>query len=116
MVAVLPGEQFVARYILLILATSGVFGGLPSLCAWVGDNVTNTTAMSLATAINIAFSGPGQISGTWIYRPQDKPLYRLGHGVNAGFGLLAASLTFLLTIYYRRLNKKAGNDVRYCVP
>ncbi|KAL6415637.1 hypothetical protein AUP68_02203 [Ilyonectria robusta] len=68
--------------------------------------MTNTTAMSLATAINIAFSGPGQIIGVWIYRPVDKPLYSLGHGVNAGFAALSASLCFGLTLYYRRLNSR----------
>lgn len=60
--------------------------------------------MSLATAINIAFSGPGQIIGVWIYRPQDKPFYSLGHGVNAGFAALSSVLCFLLSYYYYRLN------------
>ncbi|UPK89512.1 hypothetical protein LCI18_000447 [Fusarium solani-melongenae] len=100
----LPGEHFVGRYILLIIGTCGAFSGLPSVNAWIGDNMTNTTAMSLATAINIAFSGPGQIIGVWIYRPVDRPLYTLGHGVNAGFAALSALLCFGLTFYYRRLN------------
>ncbi|RSM06216.1 hypothetical protein CEP52_005851 [Fusarium oligoseptatum] len=102
--AALPGEHFVGRYILLIIGTCGAFSGLPSINAWIGDNMTNTTAMSLATAINIAFSGPGQIIGVWIYRPADRPLYTLGHGVNAGFAALSAVLCFGLTFYYRRLN------------
>ncbi|KAF4462700.1 MFS transporter [Fusarium albosuccineum] len=102
----LPGEAFLARYVILCLATAGVFGGLPALCAWVGDNVTNTTAMSIATGMNIAFSGPGQIAGVWIYRAQDAPLYRLGHLVNAGFLAMTTLLCFGLTIYYRKLNSK----------
>ncbi|KAH7124891.1 major facilitator superfamily domain-containing protein [Dactylonectria estremocensis] len=104
--AALPGEHFVARYILLIIGTCGAFAGLPSVNAWIGDNMTNTTAMSLATALNIAFSGPGQIIGVWIYRPVDRPLYTLGHGVNAGFAALSAFLCFGLSFYYRRLNNK----------
>ncbi|CAK1361079.1 putative transporter [Cercospora beticola] len=104
--AVLPGERFTGRYVLLIFATSGVFAALPSLNAWVGDNATNTTAMSLVFACNVAFSGPGQIAGVWIYRSQDAPLYRLGHGVNACFTALACSLSFVLYFYYRGLNKK----------
>ncbi|KAH8673212.1 MFS transporter [Ilyonectria robusta] len=104
--AALPDEHFVARYVLLIIGTCGAFSGLPTVNAWIGDNMTNTTAMSLATAINIAFSGPGQIIGVWIYRPVDKPLYSLGHGVNAGFAALSASLCFGLTLYYRRLNSR----------
>jgi hypothetical protein len=90
----------------LIIGTCGAFGGLPTLNAWIGDNVTNTTAMSLATAINIAFSGPGQIVGVCIYRPADSPIYSLGHGINAGFAAFSAILCFGLSLYYRRLNVK----------
>jgi hypothetical protein len=95
---------------MLVLATTGAFGGLPSLNAWVGDNVRSTTARSLSIALNIAFSGPGQIIGVWIYRAQDRPFYRLGNGVNAGMAFLAAGLSLGLSLYYRRLNRnlKAG--------
>jgi hypothetical protein len=104
--AALPGEAFKTRYAFLVLSTCGVFAGLPSLCAWVSDNVRSTTAGSLASGLNIAFTGPGQIIGVWIYRAQDKPLYRLGHGVNAGFLALGAILSLGLHLHYRRLNKK----------
>lgn len=100
---------------MLIIATSGAFSALPALVAWVGDNTHNSTASSLATAINIAFSGPGQIIGIWVYRAQDKPFYRLGHAVNAGVLLLSSILCFVLTVHYRNLNKKlvGTNQRRY---
>jgi hypothetical protein len=99
------------RYAFLIIGTTGAFSGLPSLCAWVGDNVRSTTAGSLATALNVMFSGPGQIIGIWIYRAQDKPFYKLGHGVNAGFMVFGAILSLGLHIHYTRLNKKLiGTD------
>ncbi|PMD45553.1 MFS general substrate transporter [Hyaloscypha variabilis F] len=104
--AALPGEAFKTRYAFLVLSTCGVFAGLPALCAWVSDNVRSTTAGSLASGLNIAFTGPGQIIGVWIYRAQDKPLYRLGHGINAGFLALGAILSLGLHLHYRRLNKK----------
>ncbi|CEL03727.1 hypothetical protein ASPCAL04873 [Aspergillus calidoustus] len=109
--ACLPADAFTARYAFLCISTIGVFGGLPSLNAWVGDNVRNTTAASLTIALNIAFSGPGQIIGVWIYRAQDKPAYRLGHGVNAAMSFCSACLALGLTVYYRRLNRKMkGTD------
>lgn len=83
-----------------------MFAGLPSLCAWVSDNVRNTTAGSLASGLNIAFTGPGQIIGVWIYRQQDAPFYTLGHAINAGFLFVGAILSFGLTFYYMRLNRK----------
>lgn len=62
--------------------------------------------MSIATALNITFSAPGQIIGVWIYRAVDKPFYRLGHGINAGFAAMSAILCFALAFHYRRLNAK----------
>ncbi|MBE3048509.1 hypothetical protein IMZ48_39615 [Candidatus Bathyarchaeota archaeon] len=114
-VAAIPGEAFQARYALLCISTCGVFGGLPSLLAWVGDNCRTTTAGAIATALNIAFSGPGQIIGVWIFRSQDAPFYRLGHGINAGMSFLAALCAFSLAVYYRRLNSKlvGTNEVRW---
>ncbi|EIT77482.1 permease of the major facilitator [Aspergillus oryzae 100-8] len=103
---IIQAEAYTARYAFLVIATTGAFGGLPSLNAWVGDNIHTTTARSITTALNISFSGPGQIIGVWIYRAQDAPAYRLGHGVNAGMSFLAAVLAFCLTLYYRQQNVK----------
>ncbi|PMD22536.1 hypothetical protein NA56DRAFT_570131 [Hyaloscypha hepaticicola] len=52
-----------SRYAFLILSTCGVFACLPPLYAWVSDTVPSTTAGSLASDLNIAFTGPGQIMG-----------------------------------------------------
>ncbi|KAL5356269.1 major facilitator superfamily domain-containing protein [Aspergillus floccosus] len=80
--ACVPTPSLKLRYAMLVLSACGVFGSLPSLCAWVSDNVRNTTAASLASGLNVAFSGPGQIIGVWIYKDQQVPRYQLGHGVN----------------------------------
>ncbi|RDW68709.1 uncharacterized protein DSM5745_08469 [Aspergillus mulundensis] len=111
--ASLPADAFTARYAFLVIATIGVYGGLPSFNAWIGDNVRNTTASSISIALNIAFSGPGQIIGVWIYRAQDAPAYRLGHGVNAAMSAVSAILALALTVYYRRANarRKGGGEV-----
>jgi hypothetical protein len=98
--------MFLTRYIMLIFATSGISGGTPSLCAWIGDNSRTTTEGAVATAINVAMSGPSQIIGVWIYRANDKPLYRLGHGVNAALVAISAVCSIGLTIYYRSENAK----------
>ncbi|KAI0817097.1 major facilitator superfamily domain-containing protein [Xylaria sp. FL0064] len=104
--AALPAKAYAARYGLLAVSTASVFGGLPVLCAWVSDNVRNTTAGSLASGLNIAFTGPGQIIGVWIYRSQDSPAFRLGHGINAGFLALGSVFSFGLYWHYTRLNKQ----------
>ncbi|KAF5864522.1 hypothetical protein ETB97_007354 [Aspergillus alliaceus] len=70
------------RYSMLVISTCSVFACLPSFCALVSDNVHTTTALSLATALNIAFTGPGQIMGVWIYKSKQAPRYELGHAIN----------------------------------
>ncbi|GES60470.1 MFS transporter [Aspergillus terreus] len=85
------------RYAMLVLSACGVFGSLPSLCAWVSDNVRNTTAASLASGLNVAFSGPGQIIGVWIYKDQQVPRYQLGHGDSFLYGLFVPVTPTALT-------------------
>ncbi len=57
-------------------------------------------------ALNVAASGPGQIIGVWIYRPQDAPLYKLGHGINAMFQFIGAFVALGLYLHYKRMNRK----------
>jgi hypothetical protein len=96
------------RYAMLVIASCSVFGCIPPLCAWVSDNVRNTTAASLASGLNIAFTGPGQIIGVWIYKNNQAPRYQLGHGVNAASLFLGAILSAGLWLRYRQLNRKLG--------
>ncbi|KAB8230982.1 major facilitator superfamily domain-containing protein [Aspergillus alliaceus] len=84
------------RYSMLVISTCSVFACLPSFCALASDNVHTTTALSLATALNIAFTGPGQIMGVWIYKSKQAPRYELGHAINP------ASL-FLRMVFVERL-------------
>lgn len=91
---------------MLVLCTCSVFGSLPSLCAWVSDNVRTTTAGSLASALNVAFTGPGQIIGVWIYRSQEAPRYQLGHGVNAASQFVGMVMALGLWWHYRKLNSR----------
>jgi predicted MFS family arabinose efflux permease len=92
------------RYAMLVIATCSVFGGLPPLCAWVSDNVRNTTAASLASGLNISFTGPGQIIGVWIYQNQQAPRYQTGHAVNAASMFLGVVFSLGLWLSYRRSN------------
>lgn len=93
---------------MLVLATCSVFGGLPPLCAWVSDNVRTTTAASLASGLNIAFTGPGQIIGVWIYRTEQAPRFQVGHAVNAASLFAGAAMATGLWLRYRWLNRRLG--------
>ncbi|KAL1982946.1 hypothetical protein VTN96DRAFT_633 [Rasamsonia emersonii] len=106
--ASIPSPSLHLRYAMLVLATCSVFGGLPPLCAWVSDNVRTTTAASLASGLNIAFTGPGQIIGVWIYRNDQAPRFQLGHAVNAVSLFVGAAMATGLWLRYRWLNMRMG--------
>jgi hypothetical protein len=59
------------------------FWRIAALYAWVRDNVHSATAASLASGPNIAFTGPRQIIGMWIYQDQPALRYHTGHSVNS---------------------------------
>lgn len=59
-----PGHH-VARYILLVIATSGGFACTPPLLAWLSANVRGTTGATLAIPLSISSGGIGQIIGVW---------------------------------------------------
>lgn len=101
---------------MLVLCTCSVFGALPALCAWVSDNVHSTTAASLASGLNIAFTGPGQIIGVWIYQDQQAPRYQTGHSVNAASQFLAMAFALGLWCYYRRRNAKLAPGEQKWIP
>ena len=77
--ACVPSPSFHLRYAMLVLWTCSVFGELPALYAWVSDNVTAPLQSSLASSLNIAFTGPGQIIGVWIHQDQQAARYQTGH-------------------------------------
>ncbi|KAF9888959.1 hypothetical protein FE257_008129 [Aspergillus nanangensis] len=114
--ACVPTASLHLRYAMLVLSTCATFSSLPALCAWVSDNVHNTTAASLASGLNIAFTGPGQIIGVWIYQNDQLPRYQTGHAVNAASQFVAMVLSLGLWFYYRRRNANLGPNEQQWIP
>lgn len=77
----------------------------------------NTAATGLAIALNVSFGAPGQITGVWIYKAEEKTKgYPTGHFVNAGLLFFVAVGGLGLRFYYRMLNRKTlreGGDRFY---
>ncbi|GJJ09029.1 hypothetical protein Clacol_003251 [Clathrus columnatus] len=62
-VRLLSAEAFVARYVLLCIASSGSFACVPPALGWLSSNLHSTGAAGLAIAMSVSFGGPGQIIG-----------------------------------------------------
>ncbi|KAF7315919.1 MFS domain-containing protein [Mycena indigotica] len=109
----LPAHAYLHRYGCLIVATSGSFASIPPLLGWLTSNLHSTAAAGLAIALNISFGAPGQIVGVWIYKADEAAKgYPTGHWTNAGLLLFAAAGCLLLSLYYRVLNSRRGEDER----
>lgn len=104
--AILPAESYGARYGCLIVAASGSFSCIPPLLGWLSSNLHSTAAAGLAIALNISFGAPGQITGVWIYKANEKARgYPTGHWTNAGLLLFVAAGCFGLVFYYKARNR-----------
>ncbi|KAB2574268.1 putative transporter [Lasiodiplodia theobromae] len=115
--ATLAPDAYLQRYGCLIVATSGTFSCIPPLLGWLSSNMFNTAATGLAIALNVSFGAPGQITGVWIYKAEEKTKgYPTGHFVNAGLLFFVAVGGLALRFYYRMLNRKTlreGGDRFY---
>ncbi|KAF8521883.1 MFS transporter [Hysterangium stoloniferum] len=108
----LPQKAYVARYVLLCVATSGSFAGIPPLLGWISSNLHSTGAAGLAIAMNVSFAGPGQIIGVWIYKADEAPGYNTGHLTNFGMLLFGTVVVLILRIVYVRRNSRLPEHAR----
>ncbi|THX52523.1 putative MFS transporter [Aureobasidium pullulans] len=104
--AVLPPDAYNARYGCLIVAAAGSFSCIPPLLGWLSSNLHSTAAAGLAIALNISFGAPGQITGVWIYKAEEKKKgYPTGHWVNAGLLFFVAAGCISLLFFYKIKNR-----------
>ncbi|KAI5247101.1 putative MFS transporter [Aureobasidium subglaciale] len=104
--AVLPPDAYNARYGCLIVAAAGSFSCIPPLLGWLSSNLHSTAAAGLAIALNISFGAPGQITGVWIYKAEEKKKgYPTGHWVNAGLLFFVAAGCISLLFFYKFKNR-----------
>ncbi|KAJ7742251.1 MFS transporter [Mycena metata] len=107
--ALLPADAYAHRYGCLIVGAAGSFASVPPLVGWITSNVFTTSAAGLVIALNVSFTGPGQMVGVWIYKADEATKgYPTGHWTNCALLLFSAIGCFGLTMYYRRLNSALG--------
>ncbi|ORY96884.1 major facilitator superfamily transporter [Syncephalastrum racemosum] len=97
-VFLLIGEYQPLQYTGAILVPCGVFPSVPLAIAWLSNNTVGHTKRGVTLAIANSAGQAVSIVGTQIYRAEDAPDYRLGHGISLCFVVL--SLCF--TVFQRR--------------
>lgn len=109
---ILSDEAFVARYVLLCIASCGSFACVPPVLGWLSSNLHSTGAAGLAIAMSVSFGGPGQIIGVWIYKADEAPGYPTGHFTNFAVLTFGTVVAAILRIMYIRRNARLPEGAR----
>ncbi|KZV75498.1 MFS general substrate transporter [Peniophora sp. CONT] len=98
-------------YFALFLAASGIYPNIPNTVAWVSSNVEGSYKRALTFGLAVGFGNLNGAVTSNVYRAQDKPLYRLGHGIvlaYASIGFLA-SLAYLIVLRRENAARAQGD-------
>ncbi|KAL4781220.1 major facilitator superfamily domain-containing protein [Aspergillus varians] len=102
------------KYAGTFFAASGIYPNVPQGVAWNGNNIGGSFKRSVGIAMHVGCGNLGGVLSSFIYRSQDKPHYRVGHGTLIGCLTMSTILCSIMTIYLRREN--ARRDREYKAP
>lgn len=102
------------KYAGTFFAASGIYPNVPQGVAWNGNNIGGSLKRSVGIAMHVGFGNLGGVMSSFIYRTQDKPHYRVGHGTLIGTLTMSTILSVFMTVYLRREN--ARRDREYKAP
>ncbi|CAK5265889.1 unnamed protein product [Mycena citricolor] len=97
-----PGVKYFGTFLIV----GGSYAGFPGAVAWLGSNLSGQYKRGVGLALQIGIGNFGGAIASNIYRTQDRPHFRLGHGLEmifVGIGLICAPI---IVVTYRRINKK----------
>ncbi|KAF9435583.1 hypothetical protein BGZ76_005957 [Entomortierella beljakovae] len=95
-----------AKYISLILCTSGVYAFTPVMLSWPSSNIGGHTKRGVAIATIISFGQIGGAVAGGLYREDDAPHYVRGNAICAGLTTAATFLVLIFKACLRRENKR----------
>ncbi|KAJ7910257.1 MFS general substrate transporter [Mycena leptocephala] len=93
-----------AGYVAAFFACSGSFGNIALVLSWAGSNTGGDLKRSVVLAMVIGLGNLGGICSSFVFRPQDAPIYHPGHGTAIGCFCITFVTTLFMIWNYRRLN------------
>ncbi|KAJ7878014.1 major facilitator superfamily domain-containing protein [Mycena leptocephala] len=97
--------QPAAGYAGCVIVAVGVYPCIPLVQAWSAGNAGGSLKKAVIFALIGMVGNFGGICASFLYRIQDTPRFRLGHGVGIGFLCLAFLGSSFATLLYRRVNQ-----------
>ncbi|GAA5885821.1 hypothetical protein JCM6882_007573 [Rhodosporidiobolus microsporus] len=109
--AIDPIAQPAVAYFAIFLCVCGVAPCVAANITWCGNNIAPVLKRGTAMGMMFTTGNSGGIISSFIYRTQDSPHYRVGHGVGLGCAALAAFLSAFMHFYLKAEN--ARRDKKY---
>ncbi|GJJ14842.1 hypothetical protein Clacol_009110 [Clathrus columnatus] len=95
-----------ARYFAVFCITSGTYTHIGIILAWFVHNLGSESKKATGMPLFMAVGQCGSVLGSHLFPSTEGPRYIKGFAVNSGLQFLAALCAVVLTIHYRRENKR----------
>ncbi|KAF8641172.1 hypothetical protein AX17_000807 [Amanita inopinata Kibby_2008] len=99
-------------YFAVFLAVSAIYPIIPNSVAWIASNTEGAYKRSVTLGMAVGFGNINGAVATNIYRANDRPWYRLGHGIVLAYIACGFLLSVLLSILLRRENARRDRGDR----
>lgn len=102
-----PGVSYAGCF----LGACGIYPAIPNTISWGSNNLEGVYKRGVVIGIFIGWGNLNGVVSSNIYRAQDKPTYRPGHGVVLAYlviGLLGGSILQILALRRENAKRRAG--------
>ncbi|KAH7109162.1 major facilitator superfamily domain-containing protein [Dactylonectria estremocensis] len=106
LVILITVENNSVKYFACFLVLSGIFAYVPQGTSWNGNNIGGSVKRGVGLAMQIGFGNLGGAIAGFIYRQEDAPHYRSGHGTLIATLCMSCSLAIFMRWYLHKENAK----------
>jgi MFS family permease len=100
------GTNLGSRLVGVFLMTIGNNCTIPTIIAFLINNLPSSSKRQIALPLQGGFAGVGGIAGALIFRTQDAPKYHFGLYLSIAFACCSILMTSVLVFYFHRENKR----------
>ncbi|KAJ9157860.1 Major facilitator superfamily transporter [Pleurostoma richardsiae] len=101
-----------AQYAGCIIVACGLYVAVGIPISWMPNNLPSHYKRAAGQGTSMTLGNCAGIFSSFLYRTQDAPRYRLGHGVTLGFVFWSGCMFLMTALLLRRENKKRNRGER----
>jgi len=99
-------------YFAVYVAAASLYSVVPNTAAWISSNVEGSYKRAAAIAVALTFGNLNGAVTANVYRAQDRPWYRLGHGIILAYIVVGWLSSLIYTVLLRLENKARDRGER----